>query len=118
MVETDLGNATNLYEDPNEGTVEETVENEHVAYFQDHWIVKTGEDEQGNDIVRRIPAFRVYYVERSIEEFEEEIKTLKDRVQSVADDLRTRLPVGGNGESDREEQPIDVGPGGGEEREY
>lgn len=87
MVETDLGKATILYEDPDEGTVEETVENEHIAYFQDHWIVKTGEHDEGHDVVRRIPAQRVYFVERSVEEFEEEVRTLRNQVQSLADDI-------------------------------
>jgi hypothetical protein len=97
MVETDLGRATIVYEDPNEGTVEKTVQNEHIAYFQDHWLVKTGEDERGHDVVRRIPATRVYYVERSVEEFEREVKTLRDQVQSFTDDLRTRILGGGGG---------------------
>lgn len=87
MVETELGKATILYEDPNEGTVEETVDNEHVAYFQDHWIVKTGEHDEGHDMVRRIPAQRVYFVERNVEEFEEEVRTLRNQVQSLADGI-------------------------------
>ena len=91
-LEEDLGEATIVYESPDGETVEKTVPNEHVAYFQDHWIIKTDTDEQGRDIVRRIPAFRVYHVERSVEEFEEEVKTLKDRVQSVANNLRTKIP--------------------------
>lgn len=96
MVHEDLGEATIVYEDADGETVEETVQNEHVAYFQDHWMVKTGEDEQGRDLVRRIPAQRVYHVERTVEQFEEEVKTLRDQVQSVADDLRSKL-LGGQG---------------------
>ena len=99
MVEEDFGEATIAYEDPDEGTVERTVQNEHVAYFQDHWIIKTDESEDGRDTVRRIPAQRVYYVERSVEEFEEEVKTLKDQVQSFTDDLRSKLLGGGGGGS-------------------
>ena len=38
----------------------------------------------------------MYYVERSVEEFEEEVKTLKDQVQSFTDDLRSKL-LGGSG---------------------
>lgn len=91
MAEQDLGRATIAYDDPDEDTVEKTVENEHVAYFQDHWVIKTGESDQGHDIVRRIPSERVYYVERSVEEFEEEIKTLRDQVQSVTDDIRSKI---------------------------
>jgi hypothetical protein len=91
MEELELGKATILYEDPDDETVEETVDNEHVAYFQDHWIVKTGEHEEGHDVVRRIPAERVYFVERNVEAFEEEVKTLRDQVQSVADDIGTEV---------------------------
>src|SRR6056297_2777409 len=95
MVEEDLGEATIVYEDSDGETVEHNVENEHVAYFQDHWLVKTGEDDEGRDLVRRIPASRVYHVERTVEQFEEEVKTLRDQVQSVADDLRSKLLGGG-----------------------
>ncbi|NHN59502.1 MULTISPECIES: hypothetical protein [Halorussus] len=103
MVEEDLGEATITYEAPDGETVEKTVQNEHVAYFQDHWIVKTGEDDEGRDLVRRIPASRVYHVERTVEEFEREVETLRDQVQSVADDLRKRF-LGEGGESDRTER--------------
>lgn len=112
MVEEDLGEATIAYEDPNGETVEKTVQNEHVAYFQDHWLVKTGQDEEGRDLVRRIPAQRVYYVERTVEEFEEEVRTLRDQVQSVAEDLRTKLLGGGEdravGTGESEVHHIDV----------
>lgn len=103
MVEKDLGEATIVYEDPDDGTVEKQVENEHVAYFQDHWIIKTGEHEEGHDIVRRIPAQRVYYVERSVEEFESEIRTLRDQVQSFTDEIRTKILGGEKGESGGEQ---------------
>ncbi|WP_243700429.1 hypothetical protein [Halorussus pelagicus] len=98
MVEEDLGEATIVYEGPDGETVEQNVENEHVAYFQDHWILKTGEDDRGRDLVRRIPASRVYHVERTVEQFEEEVSTLRDQVESVADDLRTRLLGSGGDE--------------------
>lgn len=103
MVEEDLGEATIAYEDPDEGTVEKTVENEHVAYFQDHWIIKTDDSDEGRDTVRRIPTNRVYYVERSVEEFEQEVATLKDQVQSFTDDLRSKLLGGGGGSETGEE---------------
>ncbi|WP_332898507.1 hypothetical protein [Haladaptatus sp. CMSO5] len=101
MVENDLGQATIVYDSP-DGTVEQTVDNEHVAYFQDHWIVKTGEDDHGNDTIRRIPHQRVHYVERNVEQFENEVETLKDRVQSFTDDLRTRIM--GDEQSQSQEQ--------------
>ena len=98
-LERDLGQATIVYDDPDEGAVQKTVPNEHIAYFQDHWILKTEEDEQGNDIVRRIPFRRVHYVERSVEEFEEEVSTIRDQVQSVADNLRSKLLGGDDDEA-------------------
>ncbi|WP_306058996.1 hypothetical protein [Natronococcus wangiae] len=111
-LERDVGEATIVYDEPDEGTVRKTVPNEHIAYFQDHWIIKTNEDEQGHDIVRRIPSKRVHYVERSVEEFEEEVQTLVDQVQSFASDLRTKIPVGGSGDEGRREdeavQPINL----------
>ena len=108
MVEEDLGQATIVYEEPDGETAELTVENEHIAYFQDHWAVKVDEDERGDDRVRRIPHQRVYYVERSVEEFEEEVKTIQRRIESFADDLREKLPVGGRAERDVEVHRIEV----------
>ncbi len=107
-LDEDLGEATIVYEDPDDGTVSKTVPNEHVAYFQDHWLVKMEEDERGRDLVRRIPTRRVHYVERSVEEFEEEIKTLQDQVQSFANDLRTRLPIGGEESGGSETAPVEI----------
>ncbi len=107
-LERDIGEATIVYDHPDEDIVEKTVPNEHIAYFQDHWIIKNEEDEQGNDIVRRIPAKRVHYVERSVEEFEEEVKTIRKQVQSVADSLRSRFL--GDDDEESEVQPIEVTP--------
>ncbi|RQG97112.1 hypothetical protein [Natrarchaeobius chitinivorans] len=107
-LERDLGEATIVYEEPDEGTVRKTVPNEHVAYFQDHWIIKTDEDDEGHDIVRRIPSRRVHYVERSVEQFEEEVQTLVDQVQSFASDLRTKIPVGSDRDDDDDTRPIEV----------
>lgn len=118
-LEEDIGEATIVYEDPHEGTVEKTIPNEHVAYFQDHWLIKTDEDEQGRDLVRRIPAQKVHYVERTVEEFEEEVKTLFDRVESVASRLGTKIPIGsGRDESEPREEPYRINVEAGEtERE-
>ena len=115
MVEKDLGEATIVYEDADGETVEKNVENEQVAYFQDHWIVKTGEDEEGRDVVRRIPIQRVYHVERTVEQFEEEVKTLRDQVQGLAEDVRSKLKSarrgsdeGRGGRSDDESTPTTI----------
>lgn len=97
MVSDDLGEATIVYDSHDDGPVERTVQNEHVAYFQEHWIVKTGEDDRGRDTIRRIPRERVYHVERTVEAFDAEISTLTDQVRSLTDDIRERLSVGGDG---------------------
>ena len=120
-LERDIGEATIVYEEPDDGTVRKSVPNEHIAYFQDHWLIKTGEDDQGRDIVRRIPAQRVHYVERTVDEFAEEVETLVDQVQSLASDLRTKIPVGGGGSGGGDERPephrIDVERGSPDEGE-
>ncbi|WP_255170634.1 hypothetical protein [Natrononativus amylolyticus] len=118
-LEEDIGEATIVYETPDGETAEKTVPNEHVAYFQDHWIVKTGTDEQGRDIVRRIPAQRVYHVERTVDEFAEEVKTLLDRVESVASSIQTKIPLGGGGRTPDREEPhhIDISTGESADRD-
>ncbi|MFC4357486.1 hypothetical protein ACFO0N_05915 [Halobium salinum] len=88
MVERDLGQAKIVYDDPEEGVVERVVQNEHAVHVRDHWVVRTGEDAEGNHVIRRIPRERVHYVERSTEEF-------KKTVESMADDIKDKLGVGG-----------------------
>ncbi|EMA36738.1 hypothetical protein [Halococcus hamelinensis] len=85
MVDPQLGQATIVYDDPNEGKIETVVDNEFIAYFDDHWLVKVGEDGNGNDVVRRIPKERVHYVERSVEQFQ-------DKLDKLADEAQERLP--------------------------
>lgn len=80
-----LGHATIVYETPDGDTETVQVENEYIVYFSDHWQVKTSEDEEGNDVIKRIPRERVCYVERSVEEF-------KDRVDTLLDSAKERLP--------------------------
>ncbi|MFB6207493.1 MAG: hypothetical protein ABEJ05_13315 [Haloglomus sp.] len=103
-MDEDLGDATVVYEHPDEGTVERSLANENVAYFQDHWILKIDEHD-GKDVVRRIPSERVYYVDRSVEAFEDEVATLRNQVESFADDLRETLlgDRGGDGDDRRGE---------------
>ena len=111
MTQLEIGDAVIVYDDPDEGTVERTVDNERIAYFQDHWILKLDEDEAGNDIVRRIPRQRVHYVERSVEQFEDEVKTLRNQVESFAKEVQSTL-LGGDGDADRtESHRIDVDEG-------
>ncbi|GAA0664206.1 hypothetical protein ACFQDG_06010 [Natronoarchaeum mannanilyticum] len=82
MPDPELGQATIVFDDP-DGDVESIeVDNEHIVYFQDHWQVKTGEDEEGNDVVRRIPRGKVHYVERSVEEFQDRIDALVDKAKN------------------------------------
>ncbi|WP_254823568.1 hypothetical protein [Haloglomus halophilum] len=99
-MDEELGTATVVYEHPDEGTVERSLENENVAYFQDHWILKIDERD-GEDVVRRIPAERVYYVDRTVEAFEDEVATLRNQVESFADDLRETLLGGGTDDDGR-----------------
>jgi hypothetical protein len=109
MADTDLGTATIVYDHPEDGTVEQTVENEHIAYFQDHWLIRQEEDDAGNDIVRRIPKERVHYVDRSVEAFEDEIGTLRNQVESVADDIRSKVFGGGKRkQADDESTPVEI----------
>lgn len=106
-LERDLGEATIVYDTPDGDLVEKTVPNEHVAYFQDHWLIKIDEDQEDHDIVRRIPRDRVWYVERSVEEFEDEIDTIQSQLQSVADDLRSKIPSGDDS-TDNDAHRIDI----------
>jgi len=103
MTDLALGRATIVYDDPEEGVVRETLDNEEVVYVRDHWMVKTGTDEDGNDLLKQIPRDRVHRVDRTVERFEEEAGTVRQRVESIASDLRERIPVAG-GESDRRER--------------
>lgn len=110
-LDEDIGQATIVYEDPGEGTVEKTVSNEHIAYFQDHWLVKIEEDDRGRDRIRRIPGFKVHYVERTVDEFTEEVGTIRGEVESVASDLQERLPIGGesrNADDDPDDDSVHI----------
>ena len=104
MSELELGQATIVYDHPEEGQTEETVDNEQLVYARDHWMVRSGTDDAGNDLMMQIPKERVHYVERNVERFEEEAATIRRRVESMARDLRQRLPVdvGDRGRSGRD----------------
>lgn len=109
MSQIELGEATIVYEDPEEGRVEETLDNEQVVYVRDHWAIRAATDEEGNDLMRQIPRGRVYYVERNVERFEEEASSVRHRIESLADDLRQRLPMSDEGGRDRSEsEPITI----------
>ncbi|WP_266076354.1 hypothetical protein [Haladaptatus caseinilyticus] len=73
MPDPDVGTATIVYDAP-DGTTEREVENDDIVYFDDHWLVKVGENDEGDDIVRRIPRERVHHVERSIDELEKKVE--------------------------------------------
>ncbi|RKD97970.1 hypothetical protein [Halopiger aswanensis] len=84
----ELGTATIVYE-TSEGDVEEVdVDNDHIAYFQDHWLFAYDIDDEGNDIVRRVPHNRVYYVERSVEELEDTFDTAVDKAKDKLEQIR------------------------------
>jgi len=93
MEELELGQATIVYDDPDEGRTEITVDNESLLYAQDHWVLPVGTDDEGNDLMRHLPRQRVYHVDRNVEKFEEQVTTVRHRVESLANDLRERLPV-------------------------
>jgi len=105
----ELGQATIRYDDPDEGIVTETVGNEQLVYARDHWMVRAGTDAQGNDLMRQIPRDRVHAVERNVQQFEEEAATVRHRVESLASDIRNRIPVdiGGPEWAHGEEPPSD-----------
>jgi len=111
MEEITLGQATIVYDDPEEGVVSETVDNEELVYARDHWMVRTGTDDEDNDLMKQIPRDRVHSVDRNVETFEEQTQSMRKRVESIASDLRERLPVdvGGEGRRERghEEPPAD-----------
>jgi hypothetical protein len=101
VADEDLGTASIVYDLPAEGTVEWTGQNEHLVYFQDHWLIKLEETAEG-DVIRRIPRNRVHYVERSVEEFEAEIESVQNRVRSVADDLQSKVL----GDESKDREPV------------
>lgn len=80
----DTGTATIVYETHDE-FVRHELDNEEIAYFDDHWLVWVGEDHSGDDRIRRIPRERVYYVERTTDELEEKLADAKEFVESKID---------------------------------
>jgi len=105
MEQLELGQATIVYEDADGDTIEETVDNEEVVYARDHWMLRKGTDDQNNDLMKQIPRDRVVRVDRNVEKFEEEAQTVRRRVESIANDLRQKLPVdvGGDGQQKRQQ---------------
>ena len=85
MPDPELGQASIVFENENGETEHAVVDNEYIVYFQEHWQVKYGEDDQGNDVIRRIPREHVYYVERSVEEFQDRIDALLDKARDRFD---------------------------------
>ena len=118
MEQLELGKATIIYEDQDGEMVEETVDNEQLVYARDHWMVKSGTDDQGNDLMSQIPVQRVVRVDRNVQKFEEQAQTVRHRVESFADDLREKLPMdvgdgrskgrGGRSQSGGQSQTIPV----------
>lgn len=93
MDQLELGKATILYEDQDGDVVEETVDNEQLVYARDHWMLKSGTDDEGNDLMSQIPRDRVVRVDRNVQRFEDQAQTVRHRVESFADDLREKLPM-------------------------
>ncbi|WP_254536463.1 hypothetical protein [Halomarina litorea] len=80
-MDTDIGTATIRYETP-EGHTEERVDNERIAFVDDHWVVWEESEEGDGGTVRRIPRDRVYAVERDVEELESTVQSLLDEAAS------------------------------------
>ena len=83
----ELGTATIVYETAAEEIEQVTVDNEHIAYFQDHWLFAYGTDDDGNDVVRRVPKERVRYVERSVGELEESFESGVEKAKGKLEEL-------------------------------
>jgi hypothetical protein len=86
--EPELGTATVVYETPSEHVERVTVDNDRIAYFQDHWLFAYGTDDGGNDVIRRVPRHRVHYVERSVEEVEETFESALEKAKGKLEALR------------------------------
>jgi len=56
--------------------------------FQDHWLFAYGTDDDGNDVVRRVPKESVHYVERSVEEIEETFESGLEKAKGKLEELR------------------------------
>ena len=85
---TTLGSATIVYESAAGDREAHTVDNDRIAYFQGHWLFAYGSDDDGNDIVRRVPRERVHHVERSVEEIEESFATVIDKARGKLEAIR------------------------------
>ncbi|MDQ2049502.1 hypothetical protein RBH26_03300 [Natronolimnohabitans sp. A-GB9] len=83
----ELGTATIVYETASGEIERVTVDNEHIAYFQDHWLFAYGTDDDGNDVVRRVPHQQVRYVERSVEELEETFESGVEKAKGKLEEL-------------------------------
>ncbi|PGF17446.1 hypothetical protein CP556_15955 [Natrinema sp. CBA1119] len=86
--EPELGTATIVYQTPGEDVERVTVDNDRIAYFQDHWLFAYGTDDDGNDVVRRVPKESVHYVERSVEEIEETFESGLEKAKGKLEELR------------------------------
>ena len=88
--ETDLevGKATIVYETATDDLERATVDNDHIAYFQGHWLFAYGTNEEGDDVVRRVPKERVRYVERTVEEIEETFESGIEKAKGKLEEIR------------------------------
>ena len=80
-MDTDIGAATITYE-TSEGTAEKRVDNERIAFVDDHWIVWEANENDDGGTVRRIPRDRVYAVERQVDELERTVESIIDEAAS------------------------------------
>ncbi|MWG34504.1 hypothetical protein [Halomarina oriensis] len=80
-MDVDVGTARVVYETP-DGVERVEVDNEHVAFVDEHWVVVEPSGEADEGTVTRIPRDRVYRVERSTEEVTSRARDLLDEATS------------------------------------
>jgi hypothetical protein len=80
-MDLDVGTARVVYETP-DGIERTEVDNEHVAFVDEHWVIVRPNIDGDDGTVTRIPRDRVYAVERSTDEVESKAASLLDEATS------------------------------------
>jgi hypothetical protein len=80
-MDTNIGTAVIRYDTP-DGLVEERVDNERIAFVDDHWVLWEADEQSDGGTIRRIPRDRVFEVERDVEELEQTVEGLLDEAVS------------------------------------
>lgn len=80
-MDTDIGTASITYE-TSDGVTEKRVDNERIAFVDDHWVVWEANEDDDGGTVQRIPRDRVYGVEREVDELERTVENIIDEAAS------------------------------------